>query len=505
MSTSSTSSSTSSSAYNSLLSSLANVDSTTASASTTGSLITAGQINVSTLVSELMAIQEQPLTELETQASSIQSKLSAYGQLQSSLSSMQTAAEALALPSAFSAAAATVTGSGASASVTGEPADGTYSVDVSSLATAQTVVSSSVASSSTAVGTGTLTLQLGTVSNGSFSAGSSSPISVTIDSSNDTLSGIASAINSAAGGSVTASVVTNADGTQRLVLASANSGSANAFTVTGTSSLSQFDFDPSASGTQGMTQTQAGADAQFSVNGVSMTSATNSVTTAISGVTLNLTQAPTSSSSPLQSQVTIATDPSAVTSTVQTFVNAYNSLVSQINSLTSYNTSTSTASELTGDSATASIASTLQGILGSQTTASGTTSTTSWLAEVGISFNSDGTLSLNTTQFQDALQSNPSGVSAMFTASGSGSSAGFAVQVDNAVTQLLGSTGALGASQNSLESQLTYINTQETSMQTELAQKQTELTQEYSALNAALSSASEEQTSLSSELAGLPG
>jgi flagellar hook-associated protein 2 len=493
-----TSSSTSTS---SLLSSLTN------STASSGSLITTGELDVAQLVSELMVVQSQPLTQLESQVSGIQSTLSAYGQVQSALSTLQSAAAALALPSAFQAASATVTGSGVSATVTGDPSDATYTVDVSSLAQGQSIASAAVSDPSAAQGTGTLTIQLGSYDSGTntFTAQSgSSAITVNISSSNDTLSGIAAAINSAAGGAVNASVVTQSDGSAQLVISSGNTGADNGFTVTASSGLSQFGYDPTSSGTQGMSQTQAAADASFSVNGLAMTSASNSVTTAISGVTLNLTQAPASGGTPLQSEVSVGMDPGAVSSTVQSFVTAYNSLISLTNTLTNYDASSNTASELTGDPTTRQIVGTLQSIVGSPTTASGTSASTSYLAEIGISTNADGTL--DTTQFESALEADPSAVAAMFTtATGSGSSNGFAVQVSQAAQQMIDSGGALSTAQQGLQSEITYDDGREATMQAQLAQTQQALTQEYSALNAELAVAQQQQTSLANELAQLPG
>lgn len=484
-----TTSSTSNSALTSILSGLTNNSAAGTSTSTSGPLITTGQINVSQLVSELMLIQSQPLTQLQRQEAGVKSTLSAYGQEQSALSSLQSAAAALALPSAFQASSATVTGSGVSATVTGNPPDANYSVAVTNLAQAQTIASAPITATSAPIGTGTLTIQ---------AAGSSTPIPVTIDSTNNTLSGIAAAINSAAGGTVNASVVTDSSGS-RLVLSSANTGASNAFTVTNLDGgLPQFAYS-GPGGASGMTQTQAAADASFSVNGLALTSASNSVSTVISGVTLNLTQASSSS------QVQIATDPTAVTNSVNGFISAYNSLITLTNSLTKYDANTNTASVLTGDSATRNIVGSLQAIVGGQwdPTAS---HPYSWLAQVGVSVNADGTLALNATQFQAALSANPSGVADLFTgAGGSPGSVGLANQVSNAAQQMIGANGALGSAEQNLQSQVTYMNNQQTLMQAQLAQTQASLTQEYSALNAEISAAQAQQASLTNQLAALPG
>jgi flagellar hook-associated protein 2 len=490
-----TTSSTSNSALTSILSGLSNGTSTSPT-STSGPLITTGQINVSQLVGELMLIQSQPLVRLKNQEAGIKTKLSAYGQEQSALSALQTAANALALPTAFRAASATVTGSGVAASITGTPATANYLVNVTSLAQAQSIASTPIADPTAVIGTGTLTIQAGAWNAGgtAFAASTAAPITVTIDSTNDSLNGIASAINSAANGTVNASVVTDASGS-RLVLSSANTGAANGFSIAGGGALAQFGY---AAGAKTMTTSQSAADSSFSVNGLALTSATNSVSSVISGVTLNL-NLPNS-----VSQIQVGTDPKAVTDSVNGLISAYNSFISLTNKLTSFDATSNKSSVLTGDSPTRNVIGSLQALLGSQWKTAGTGP--SYLAEIGVSVNTDGTLALDSTKFQSALSANPSGVSAMFTtATGTGSAQGFAVQIANTVLQLEGSSGPLGSVQANLQAQVLYMNNQQASMQASLTQTQDALTQEYSALNAEISAAQAQQASLTNQLASLPG
>jgi flagellar hook-associated protein 2 len=480
----------------------------------TGSPISVGPIDVNTLVSELIRADSQPMNQLQQRESGVQSQLSAYGQIQSALSSLQSAATALTVGSAFSAEQATVSGNGVGASVNGTPATGSYSITVSQLAQAQSAASTPFANASTVIGTGTLTLQLGTYKStgNTFTAQSgSSPVNITINSSNDTLGGIATAINSAGAG-VSASVVTDNSGS-RLVLSSGNTGAANAFSLTvadsdgnntDASGLSQLAFDPTATAGAGknMAPTQSAQDAQYSVNGLSLTSSSNVVTTAINGLTLNLTQAPAAGST-LQAQVTVATDTSSVTSSVNNLVQSYNSLVKLEQSLTAYNTNTNTASVLTGDMSTIQIASQLGSILGSQI--SGGTAGHTWLANVGIHFNQDGTLTLDSNAFSNALTANPNAVSQMFTSvSGTGSQQGFATQMNNAITSMLSPTGLLTGAQNASQANIKDMNTQLAAMQAQLNQEQTQLITQYSQLNASLVTAQQQQTALANALSTLP-
>jgi flagellar hook-associated protein 2 len=478
-----------------------------------GSPISTGPIDVNTLVSELMTVESHPLMQLQSQQSGVQAKLSAYGQVQSALSSLDTAVSALKFSSAFTAAQATVTGSGVAATVSGTPAPGSYAVTVSSIAQAQAAASGPL-SATAAVGTGTLTIQLGNYNStgNSFTAQSgSSPVNITINSSNNTLSGIAAAINSASAG-VTASVVTDNLGS-RLLLSSSNTGTANGFkltvadsdgTNTNASGLSQLAFDPTATAGAGknLTQTQAAADAGYSINGLSLTSSSNSITTAISGLTLNLTQAPLSGST-LQSQITVGSDTASVTSSVNSFLQSYNSLVNLESSLTGYNASTNTASTLTGEAPMFELSSQLRSIIGSRV--SGVSGGLSWLADVGINFQSNGTLSLNSSKFASALSANPNGVAQLFSnATGTGSQHGFAVQLAASVESMIGPNGLVAGTQTGLQSTISTMGHQITRMQTRLSQTQQQLIAQYSKLNAAMVTAQQNQVALANALAGLP-
>jgi flagellar hook-associated protein 2 len=512
--------STTSNSLASLLSSTLNNTSGTGggssgSSSITGSPISTGPIDVNTLVSELMTVESQPLTQLQSKESGVQSKISAYGQVQSALSDLDTALVALQSTSAFKAAQATVSGSGVSATVSGAPAAGSYSVTVSQLAQAQAAASGPLASGSTAVGTGTLTIQLGTynTAGNTFTAkAGSGPVNITIDPTNNTLSGIASAINGAAAG-VTASIVSDNSGS-RLVLSSSSTGAANAFRLTvadadgnnsDVSGLSQLAFDPTASAGAGknLTATQQAMDAQYSVNGLSLVSSSNTVTTAVSGLTLNLNEAPAAGSPPLQSQITVGTDSTAVGATVNNFVQAYNKFQSLAKSLSNYNSTTNTAAVLNGEGALRSMSSQLQAILGGQMSAAAGDYT--WLSQVGIDFQKDGSLSLNSSTFSAALSADPAKVARLFTtATGTGSQQGFVTQLANSVETMLAPDGLLGDAQSTLQSDMSRMQTQAASMQAQLTQTQNRLIAEYSKLNADMVTAQQQQVSLANALSGLP-
>jgi flagellar hook-associated protein 2 len=488
--------------------------SSTSSTTTSSSPISAGPLDVQSLVASLMSVNDQPMTVLQGKATGVQTQISAYGSIKSALSSLETAAEKLQNPGSFQAATASVSGSSVTANVTGTPAPGTYSVAVSQLAQAEAVASSAFSSSSATVGTGTLTIQLGSynsTSNAFTSQSGSTAVSIPIDSSDNTLDGIASAINGANAG-VSATVVTDSNGA-RLLLSSTNSGAANSFSVSVSgdngSGLAALAYDPTAAaGSGGMTQTQAAQDAKYTVNGLPLSSASNAVTGVVNGLTLNLTQAPAAGSAAgttAQSTVTVATDGTTIQSTVSSFVDAYNSLQSLVTADTAYDPTTQQASVLTGDSSLNLINSQLTQVLSS--TMSGIASGgLNNLAQVGVEFQQDGTIKLDTTTFSNALAANPTGVENLFAnGSGTGSQQGIATQLSTTLASLLEPQGAVASRTSALQSQLTGIQTQETTLQAQLTAEQASLTQEYSTLNGSLAAMAQQQTQLTSLLDSLPG
>jgi flagellar hook-associated protein 2 len=384
-------------------------------------------LDVNGIVSKLMAIEQQPLTLLDTKEAKYQTTLSAYGTLKGALSSFQSSAQGLNDVTKFQAASASVGDSTIlSATAATNAAAATYNLNVTQLAQAQSLIAAGQSSTTTAIGSGattTLTFQFGTISGGTLTNGVYSGAgfsqdgtiatgTVTIDSSNNTLQGIRDAINAANVG-VNASIIN--DGTSnRLILTSKATGanSSMSISVSGDSTLANMlNYDPtqaagSATG-QNLTQTVAAQSAALTVNGVAITSASNSVSGAIDGVTMNL--AKTGSTT-----LSVARDTSGAKKAIQDFVTAYNTLNSTISSLTAYDPSTKQAGPLLGDSTVNTIQSRIRNVLGNVLTGASGSFTT--LGQVGISFQKDGTLSLDTTKLQSALDSNSDDVAALFSA-----------------------------------------------------------------------------------------
>jgi len=385
-------------------------------------------LDVNSIVSSLMAVESQPLNQLNTKETTVQSKISAYGTLKSGLSSLQTAVAALATPAPFRTMTATVASTGVATATTSDGAiAGRYSLEVTQLAQNQKLVSSGFASTATTVGSGSLTFTFGTWSGGAFTPNASAGAhTVTIAASQSSLAGIRDAVNAANIG-VTATIINDGSASgQRLVFTSNQTGADQSLKITaadddGTNTdaagLSQLAYDPAAAAGSGknMTEAIAAQDALLNLDGIAIRSDSNTVSGAINGVTLNLAQ--TNTGSPTTISVAQSTGPA--TTGVQSFIAAYNALQTTITNLTKYDATNNQASVLTGDTTVRLVQNQLRSLVGGAV--SGASSSLNTLSLIGITTNDDGTLALDTTKFNAALTSNPSGVEKLFSATGSAS------------------------------------------------------------------------------------
>jgi flagellar hook-associated protein 2 len=450
-------------------------------------------INVSSLVSQLVAATQAPQEALiNNQTQAVTAQISALGTLKSSLSTFQSALSSLDSPSAFDTETANTSNSAVfTATATSGAPVGTYSVSVTQLAQAEQILSGSLATSgSTTLGTGTLQLSLGTTS-----------FSVNIGSSDNTLDGIAAAINSASGNpGITATVLQGTDGAH-LLLSSTQTGAANTLQVSETdagtalAALTYPDPNPADPGTDlHYTVQSAAQDAKYSVAGVAATSASNTIATALNGVTLTLT-GQTAADAP--ASLSISTDTSTIQSNISAFVAAYNTLVGSFSSLGGFDASTSTAGPMMGNALLSGIENQVQGALYSIVNTG--SSTYNSLASIGITTNSDGTLSLNSTTLSNAMSTNFSAVSALFSGTG-----GVATTLNTMLTQALSSTGSISSNSQSLVSQENSLNDRTTQLNNQMSALTASLTQQYSALNTLLSSLQTTSAYLTQAFASLP-
>jgi len=478
----------------------------TTSISTTGSVSSAGigsGLDVNSIITGLMKVEKLPLTQLQDQATSIQTTISAFGAIKSTMSTFRDAAAALALPSTWNATTGTSSDSTAVGVATGSNAStGTYAVQVTKLAASQSTVSGTFASNTALVGAGTLHIDLGTWSSGqgAFTAKSGSTGKDITVTATDTLETLAAKVNSSSSG-VAATIVNDASGS-RLVFSSSTTGTDNGFRITAADSdgantdasgLSALAFDP-AGGTSTTTITQEAANAAATVNGLAITSATNSLANVFSGLTITLSKV---TSSPVQ--VSVAQDATAIKKSVQTFVDSYNALSSLLSTDLKYDSASQTAGPLQGDSAAVSLQRQLRGLVGDSSTASSVFST---LSQVGLEFQTDGTLKINDTKLSAAM-ANPVELKKLFTNVDATTPAnnGIATKLRTLSNAILGGDGLLTARLAGLSSKLTRNQKDQDTLSDRLDATEARLKAQYTALDKKMSGISTLSTYITQQIA----
>ncbi len=275
-------------------------------------------------------------------------------------------------------------------------------------------------------------------------------------------------------------------------------GAANAITVAetdGGTGLSSLTYNP-ANTTNSLTQTQAALDANFTVNGYAATSASNVVSSAISGVTFTLLAptAPATDSTPAATTtLTIAPDPSAAQSSIGTFVTAVNGVLSAIQSLGGYNASTQTAGPLNGNATLEAFQDQLENIL--DTVDSNSSGGAASLADLGITADANtGQLDSNTTTLSNALTSNLTAVGNLL-----GGTNGIATQLNNLLSSYTGTDGLLSSITQGLQTSLSDVSQEQTALNAQLAAYSATLTAQYNAMDTAVAALKETQTYLNAE------
>ena len=387
-------------------------------------------LDVNGIVSQLMAVERQPLALLNQREADFQAKLSAYGTLKGAVSAFQTAMQGLADPAKFQAATVSVADTSiltATTNTKGEAVPGSYSVEVQQLAQQQKIRSEGFASTNSTVGSGTLTIQYGTYDNGlnTFTLNNAKPAqTITIDPSNNTLSGVRDAINAANIG-VNATII-NDGSSNLLVLTAKDTGAANSIKITTSdddgvdldnTGLSQLAFDPSATAGSGknLTQVQAAQDAKLQIDGIAISKSSNAITDAIEGVTLNLLKNNLGSSTILD----VTRNAAGVKASVETFVKSYNAVNQTLADLSTYNTVAKKGGVLQGDSAAMSIQRWLRSTVSAATgSTSGAAGNFTSLSQIGVAFQKDGSLALDSTRLQTAMDAGFDQIASLFAASG---------------------------------------------------------------------------------------
>lgn len=379
-------------------------------------------LDVDGIVSQLVAVEIQPKSaRLDQREGKLQAQLSAIGALKGALDKLRGSVTAAGNEQAFGANRVSVPSDDLfTASVDGDARIGSYSVEVMQRATAQSLASTAFASAADTVGQGTLTISRGTIDpdTGSFTVDPTrSPASITIDASNNTLSGIRDALNQAEIG-LNANIINDGSG-DRLVLASTQSGVANAMQIsvadadgnnTDSSGLSVLAFDSAAAegNGQNLIETRGALDAILRVDGLQVTRPDNTISDVLEGVTLDLKKAAPGEWTTL----TVEPDYSPARTAIEGFVESYNDLWGLVKELSAVDLETGSKGPMVGDATLRTLTSRLRSAMTVQLGAEG--GQTLSLTEIGISTQRDGTLKLDAGALDAALENDRAGVASIF-------------------------------------------------------------------------------------------
>ncbi|MBP9217293.1 MAG: flagellar filament capping protein FliD [Sterolibacterium sp.] len=458
-------------------------------------------LDVNSLMTSLMELERQPIKALDKKEAKVQAKISAIGLLKSSLAGLQSAAAALATPAQVSPIKTTVANPSVLTATAGSTAAAsTYDVEVQQLAQSQKLLTGGFADTNSAIGTvgGKITFEFGTYGAGpSFTADPGKPAkSITIDVSNNSLTGLRDAINAANMG-VTAAIIN--DGSPlgyHLSFTSTETGENRAMKVSvDDASLNAFTYDPTG-GTSNMSQTVAAQNAVIKVDGTTINKSSNTITDAIDGVTLNLA---TTTAPGVTTRVTLSRDNTAVQTAIQNFVKAYNDTNKAITDATAYDPATGKSGTLNGDSTVRMAQYDIRTILTSPV--SGAPNGSSMLADIGINFQRDGTLSIDNAKLTAALADPAKDISALFASNGSIN--GYAAQINDSIGRTLSPFGSFAASVTGLNSTISAIGKQRAALESRMVGIEKRYRAQFTALDVSIAGMNKTSSFLTQQLKNL--
>lgn len=446
-------------------------------------------LDLNGLVGQLVASERDPkLAQFDRVESATRAELSALGQVRSSLSALAGAADSLGATDAFGQFAATTSASEALTVSAGASAQaGTYTARVLNLASAHKLSSDPFADVDTDVGPGTVTIDMG-----------GQAFSVTLADDADTLTDIRDAINAAADNpGVTASIITADDGA-RLVLEADATGAANALTVTvdvdpldvllGNDGLEALIYDPGT--TTNMTEQREADDARLSVDGFTRSSATNTVDDAVSGLRFNLLEADPDR----DITVAVTADESGSASRIESFVTAYNNAQVTLTAV-SRAVPNGDSGPLVGDSATRRATQTLRNMMSEALGEAG-----GYLWQIGIDFETDGTMRLDSDALATALADDSESVAGLFNGD-----AGLVARMTGFLDGYTDPDGLLDGREAGANARLEALEPQRERVNTRAAALEARLNSQFAAMDALVAQLQTTGTYLNQQLANLPG
>lgn len=467
-------------------------------------------LDLNSILTSLMQVEQQPLLALRTKEASFQARISSLGTLKGALSSLQTAAGGF-IPSAtqslvdkyatFKASVADTTI--ASATAGNGAAAGAYELNVTALAASHRLTSpgtdkvaeNAAVTAGLAAG-GTLKIELGTLSGSSptatYSADALRELNVTV-AAGSTLEQVRDAINTAASDNrVSATIVTGTNGPQ-LILSSGKTGLENVLKLSG---LGGFEYDPAGAGSGNLSQStsdggQPPSNAAFTLNGIGATSSTNSVSGVLDGVTIKL--AKLSAGTPTTLTVT-KDSTTSLTAAISTFVKSYNDAAKSMTNLGYYDASTKKAGALQGDSTLRGAQTQVRNLLATQ---AGGTSAYQTLSDIGVTLQTDGTLKLDSSKLTAAVEADFGGVASLVSAVGTA--------YKNGLEGIVGTSGNITAATDSTNRLIKDLGKRQEALAERLTQIETRYRKQFSALDSLIASMNKTSAYLTQQLANLPG
>lgn len=464
-------------------------------------------LDINSIISQLVAAERVPLTKLQTQASAMQTQLSTYGKLQSAMSSLRDAASALTKADTWGQTLGSSSDASAvSVSTSAATRPGNYSIEVSALASVQSNVSKVYPTAESIVGEGTLRIERGTWSGAGGTTFTPKAGTTAIDISAgppaQSLAELRDKINAASAG-VTASVVQDASGA-RLVIRSNDSGASNGFRIGVTDNdgnnfdglgLSALAYDPSA-GVLTMARALAAANASATLNGMSVSSETNTLSNLVDGLNITLNKV---TSAPVQ--LTATQDNDSLKKAVNTFVTAYNDLNKLIAAQTKYDPANKKADNLQGDSAAISMRSQMRSVLGAT---SGASTVFTRLSQVGFDVQTDGSIKLDEAKLTQGL-GNVAEIKKLFATSDliTPDNDGIATRMRKLADQMLGTDGSLKTRQDGLRTRIDRNQDAQDAMNERIAAVEKRLRAQYTALDRQMAQINGMSSYVSAQMAAL--
>jgi len=435
-------------------------------------------IDYQSLITQLVGIKRQSISQLQTDKKGLEITNSAYSNLSSRVKDLVTAADALRNPTAFGSFKTTVSDSNAVSASAGSGASyGAHSIVISTLAMAHKVAADGVATADTVVaaGAGSFTFQVG----------AGAPQAVAVDATT-TLTGLKDSINALNAG-VVASVVNDGSGPNpyRLILAGTSTGTSNSITI------SQNDTSLAFS-----TTLQAAQDASFTVDGMQFTRQTNSASDIIPGVTLDLLSA-----DPARTiGVTVSRDTDSISDGVKKLVDAYNGVMSYIKMNNRYDSDTKKAYPFFGDTVARSISDDMRRVFSSAVP--GLPDTMNRLLHIGISTDREGVMSLDTAKLKAALNTNFDGVVNLFAKTTA--TTGFAELIHQSASSIDDFVdGRIKGRQDGLKKSMTRIDNDIRQKETQLVSYEEQLRSQFTGLEAMLANLNGQSRALNNYFGGM--